>query len=96
MVGGIIGSGGGLGRPIIFPSEVTGKGCSVIDQAKMIEEGYRGEREAFTEDGSFRGAEKIGSQWEWSRGQHRSWCIGRRSSGKVSISSPRIHQPRTS
>ena len=44
---------GSLGRPVVFPSEVKGKGCCVNDQAKMIEGGCRGEREAFTEDGSF-------------------------------------------
>ena len=54
-VGGLVGggSGGGLGRPVVFPSEVTGKGCHVSNQAKMIEGGCGGEREAFTEDGCF-------------------------------------------
>ena len=45
--------GDGLGRQVVFPSEVTGKGCCVSDQAKMIEGGCGGEREAFTEDRSF-------------------------------------------
>ena len=37
VVGGLFGGGGGLGRPVVFPAEVTGKGCCVSDQAKMIE-----------------------------------------------------------
>ena len=56
VVGGLVGGGGGgggLGGQVVFPSEVTGKGCCVSDQAKMIEGGCMGEREAFTEDGSF-------------------------------------------
>ena len=53
VVGGLVRGGGGLGRPVVFPSEVTGKGCRVSDQTKMIEEGCGGEREAFTEDRSF-------------------------------------------
>ena len=53
VVGSLIGGGGGLGIPVIFPSEVMGKGCRISDQAKMIEGGGRGEREAFTDDGSF-------------------------------------------
>ena len=45
VVGGLVGGGsGGLGRPVVFPSEVTGKGCCISDQAKMIEGGC-GEKE---------------------------------------------------
>ena len=54
VVGSLVGGGGGgggLGRLLIFSSEVMGKGYYVSDQAKMIERGYRGERETFTEDG---------------------------------------------
>ena len=53
VVGGLVRCGCGLGRPVVFPSEVTGKGCRISDQAKIIEGGCGGEREAFTEDGSF-------------------------------------------
>ena len=54
VVGSLVGGGvSGLGRPVVFPSEVMGKGCRVSNQAKMIEGGGRGGREAFTEDGSF-------------------------------------------
>ena len=53
VVGSLVGGGGGLGRPVVFPSEVTGKGCRVSDQAKMIEGGCGGEREASTEGRSF-------------------------------------------
>ena len=53
MVGSLVGGGGGLGGPVAFPSEVTGKGCLVSNQAKMIEGRAVGEREAFTEDRSF-------------------------------------------
>ena len=52
-MGSLVGGGGGLGRPVVFPSEVTGKGCRISDQAKMIEGEARGEREVFTEDRSF-------------------------------------------
>ena len=53
VVASLVGGGGGLVRPVIFPSEVMGKGSSVSNQTNMIEGGCRGEREAFTEDGSF-------------------------------------------
>ena len=53
MVGSLVGGGGGLGRPVIFPFKVMGKGCHISDQAKMIEGGCRGEGEVFTEDRSF-------------------------------------------
>ena len=35
---------GGLVGPVVFPSEVTGKGCRISDQVKMIEGGC-GEKE---------------------------------------------------
>ena len=47
VVGSLVGGGDGLGRPVVFPSEMMGKGCCVSDQAKMIEGGCSGEREAF-------------------------------------------------
>ena len=32
VVGGLVGGGGsGLGGPVVFPSEVTGKGCCYSD-----------------------------------------------------------------
>ena len=35
VVGGLVGGGGsGLGGPVVFPSEVTGKGCCISDQRK--------------------------------------------------------------
>ena len=52
VVGGLFGGGGGLGRLVVFPSEVTGEGCRISNQAKIIEGWCVGEREAFTEDGS--------------------------------------------
>ena len=47
---------------MIFPPELTSKGCCISNQAKVVEGWGRGEREAFAKDGSFQGSEGVRRQ----------------------------------